>query len=93
MGACTFVTLGKGRTAKEAFRDAVEDARYEHGHGGYTGTIAEKDRFKMVSAPEGLDLREMYNWAYDKAEDCDKWGAAKCVEVKEGWLFFGLASS
>ena len=41
MGACEFGTTSEGATAKEAFKRAVEDAQYEHGHGGYSGTIAE----------------------------------------------------
>jgi len=32
----------KGKTAQEAFDAAVAQARHEYGHGGYTGTIAEK---------------------------------------------------
>lgn len=45
MGATTFETIAFGRTAGEAFDAAVKDALYWHGHGGYTGTIAEKDGF------------------------------------------------
>jgi len=45
MGACDFFTTAKGRTAEEAFRNAVSNAQYQCGHGGYTGTIAEKDSF------------------------------------------------
>jgi len=42
MGACDFYQYGKGKTLREAFDRAVTDAQWEHGHGGYTGTIAEK---------------------------------------------------
>lgn len=45
MGACDFETRGFGKTAQDAFNEAVDRARYEHGHGGYTGTIAEKSEF------------------------------------------------
>jgi hypothetical protein len=50
MGACDFYEVAQGKTAREAFQRAVEDAQYESGHGGYTGTIAEKggDGFKMI---------------------------------------------
>ena len=44
MGASTFLTRATGKTAREAFASATSDARYEHGHGGYTGTIAEKNQ-------------------------------------------------
>lgn len=45
MGADQFSDIGLGKDANEAFRRIVEDARYMYGHGGYTGTIAEKDGF------------------------------------------------
>lgn len=48
MGANTFIHIAEGRTADEAFDRARDDARYEHGHGGYSGSIAEKDRFVMI---------------------------------------------
>jgi len=48
MGADTFTTAAKGGTAQEAFRAAQEEASYWHGHGGYTGTIAEKVDFAMI---------------------------------------------
>lgn len=47
-GAQDFWTVGVGKTADEAFHAAVEKAGYEHGHGGYTGSIAEKDRFVLI---------------------------------------------
>ncbi len=56
MGATEFATKGKGKTATEAFRAAVEEARYWFGHGGYTGTIAEKTGFRVFSVPEGTTL-------------------------------------
>jgi hypothetical protein len=48
MGAETFETFGYGKTAQEAFSVARKDAQYEHGHGGYTGTIAEKQNFTVI---------------------------------------------
>jgi len=42
MGAADFTTIALGKTANEAFSAAIEDALYDYGHAGYTGTIAEK---------------------------------------------------
>jgi len=53
-GADTFETIGQGKTAEEAFQRAREDAAYEHGHGGYTGTIAEKGGFRLFNPPKGV---------------------------------------
>lgn len=51
MGATNFETTATGKTAREAFLNAVNDAHYWHGHGGYTGTIAEKPGFIEFSVP------------------------------------------
>lgn len=48
MGADEFVIMASGRTAAAAFNSAVREAKYENGHGGYTGTIAEKHSFVMI---------------------------------------------
>lgn len=98
MGAQTFQVVKEGETAKEAFKSAVESCRDNYGYGGYTGTIAEKDKFVMVcSDPLTLDA------AWEKIEEildadshkvCDKWGPAGCIPLDDGrWLFFGWASS
>lgn len=56
MGADQFMTTARGRTATEAFKSAVDDARHEHGHGGYTGSIAEKSRFVVIEKGEAAAL-------------------------------------
>lgn len=56
MGADQFVTsVTDCDDAAAAFAIAVERAAWEHGHGGYTGTIAEKDEFITVEPPAGVD--------------------------------------
>lgn len=57
MGANTFSTLSSGKTAQEAFREAVQRALYDYGHRGYTGTIAEKQEFVVIRDTAG-DLSE-----------------------------------
>ena len=96
MGSCDFWTKAEGKTAQEAFNNATETARYESGHGGYTGTIAEKSEFCVVECPVGVgviehcrSLEESGDFPFD-----DKWGPAGCVALTQGhWLFFGAASS
>lgn len=51
MGATTFSTIAAGKTAADAYRTAVDDARHWHGHGGYTGTIAEKSGWVEYTLP------------------------------------------
>lgn len=106
MGANTFMTMGAGKTAAEAFRAAVEQAQYENGHGGYTGTIAEKRSFTVIQlrSLQGLGTpelaakaaREYASKLLDEGDGRidDKWGPAGCIRVDaEKWLFFGWASS
>lgn len=52
MSAITFETLAFGKTADEAFKNAVEEAKHIHGHAGYTGTIAEKTSFEIIPESE-----------------------------------------
>lgn len=48
MGAQTFEQFQTGDDVFAAFERAVEAAAWEHGHGGYTGTLAEKDSFVVI---------------------------------------------
>ena len=52
MGANTFLDTAVGTSAREAFDRLTDQARYEYGHGGYTGTIAEKHGFREFTLPE-----------------------------------------
>ena len=54
MGADQFTAVGYGESANDAFRSEVDNAEWHHGHGGYTGTIAEKHSFPIVKLPEGI---------------------------------------
>ncbi|PAX84305.1 hypothetical protein, partial [Streptomyces albidoflavus] len=62
MGAEGFVTYQAGTDAQKAFEGAVEDARYEYGNRGYTGTIAEKDDFTVVTTTP-MPLNEANEYA------------------------------
>lgn len=103
MGAQEFTEFVYGEDSPEkAFAVAVERAAWEHGHGGYTGTIAEKTGFLMVDdmwAGENPPTVDEALGVVDRAyEDEDhiaqgKWGPAACLTIKGGHLFFGYASS
>lgn len=61
MGSTTFIVQAQGRTAKEAFLNAIDDARHEYGHGMYTGSIAEKESMGMLEIDppkEGVNFDE-----------------------------------
>ena len=84
MGGCDFVNGYVGKLSPEdAFNELVESARHSHGHGGYTGTIAEKDGFIMKECPPRKDPEK---YASEIIEENDKWGPAFCIEVKRSYL-------
>jgi len=101
MGATPFVVVARGRDVLSAFRSAREDALHEHGHGGYTGTIAEKHdvtyggwhlddeaaarRFAIVEL-NADDERSQQRWTKDGPAGAVRFGV-------DGWVFFGLARS
>jgi len=104
-GASDFYVFMKGTDAKRLFRQAQEDAedeaRYDaeeddEEYEGYSGTIAEKNGFKIMGQAETMrDAEKMADKMIDKN---DKWGPAFAIEVKkgirtEGFYFFGYASS
>ena len=96
MGAEPFIIGAMGDSPKAAFQCAVERALYEHGHGGYTGTIAEKDSFVEVDLPEDVDPVSEADRLIDAEDEriSDKWGPAGCFALDERrYLFFGWASS
>lgn len=94
MGAHQFMVRARGKTPKEAFYEAVDQASYEHGHGGYTGTIAEKREFVVIPVPLGEPAARFANRLLDDPRVNDKWGPAGCVHLGDDeYLFFGWASS
>lgn len=102
MGAMTFFTEGSGADVRQAFSEARERAAWEHGHGGYTGTLAEKSEYvvvqdKPLAGSEAVELGGKLIDQRDPRID-DKWGPAGAIAIGEGdtitgWLFFGWASS
>ena len=95
MGADNFGCTGYGKTAREAFQNAREAAQHENGYEGYTGTIAEKDSFKMICVPQGREHMEYIDELFnnDDRRISDKWGPAGCIKIRDGeFCFFGYAS-
>lgn len=97
MGAITFTVTRRGKTAKDAFDDARDDARAEVEDGGYSGTIAEKRTFVMVDVPSDWGGGGAQAFAEVALQSDvriqDKWGPAGCISLGDGkWLFFGWAS-
>ena len=69
MGAEVFYNRGKGTSASEVFKQEREHACYENGHGGYTGTIAEKGGYTMSRKPKDIDADKWIEMVEDFDED------------------------
>jgi len=102
MGGSEFFHIESGKTARIAFKKAVKKALYDHGHNGYTGTIAEKEDFIMIPLPN-LKYDDVEEMAVSYAETLmqerdnrvsDKYGPACCIKIlHDKFLFFGIAQS
>lgn len=101
MGASEFAIESKGKTAAEAFRTATEEARWECGNAGYTGTIAEKSKFKMVTPRVGETTEQCIERCTEDPHhfSSDNAGPAGCIDLGPGeepatrrFVFFGWAS-
>lgn len=79
-GGCGFSVYVPVPDAQKAFREAVEDARHERGHGGYSGTIAEKDGFTIRSRTP-MSRSEANAFVARDEDRNDKWGPAYAVPV------------
>ena len=60
--------------------DLREDARYEHGHGGYTGTIAEDNGRVKVTGFKAKTVREAEDYIDNNAK---KWEDTLAVELED----------
>jgi hypothetical protein len=83
MGATNFSTVSMGKDAAEAFAKARAWAQHMEGHGGYTGTIAEKHGFRLFTlnvAPRNLFEVERYVEALELADAFERQGDAKTAK-------------
>lgn len=96
MGSSSFVQKAKGTSVNDAFYNGRDQAAWEYGHGGYTGTLAEKSEFVIIELPLGKEPEAFAEelMGDDDPRIQDKWGPAGAIDCGNGeWLFFGYASS
>lgn len=104
MGAEFFIHRYAGENPQEALRGAIDQAQYNYGHAGYTGTIAEKIgaipvlHETIATSLEAMDHAEMEHFKDPRIDD--KWGDEVLVipteEKEDGktiYVFAGWASS
>lgn len=105
MGAQSFehtTTAPKATPIKEVFQDLSSGARHEYGHGGYTGTIAEKQSCTLICTVATLQQAQrvvnglMSSWSdtilYREEATAiadDKWGPAGVVRYTDSPTTYG----
>jgi len=102
-GGVDFYDWGAGSDPRKIFNDLQAKAKNERflymdddddddWDEGYSGTIAEKDGFRIRSR-EKMSKREAVKFADKDIDNNDKWGPAFAIPSGNGWLFYGIASS
>jgi len=67
----------------------IERAKYDHGHSGYSGTLAEANGVRQVCNLFDT-TEEACEWL---EEHCEKWGPIVVVSTKTNWIFGAWCSS
>lgn len=101
MGAIPSYATANSADLQTPLQEARAEAAAEHGRGGFSGSIYEKDTFTLIDEPrhpeEAAMERAVELVRADDARISDKWGPAGALRITtrlgdEGWLFFGFAS-
>lgn len=92
MGSCyNEVVLECGSGLKDltvAFENLVKRAAWEHGHGGYTGSFAEKTDGVTV-IPAANDYWDRADAEEHATEHAPKWGPAHAYYLRDGKWYIG----
>ena len=77
------------RQAREKYAELVRERQWDYGHGGYSGTFAEKPELTVRAG----DWTER-DAEQDAADNNDKWGPTFAYRLDTGaWYFTGWCSS
>lgn len=84
MGGTNFSDIGRGKTVGAAFINAVKQAQYDHGHGGYSGTIAEKGDYVESPRPPRWTPEKIERLVWQAIQaDNDDWAKAQGYKLKK----------
>jgi len=100
MGAesfCAEVQVKSDGKIQDAFTKVKRQAQYDHGHAGYTGTIAEKDNWIVRQKEPFATQQDAMDFVEKDQNENDKWGPAFVVSYLHPkglvFVFYGYASS
>ena len=81
MGAQDFCSTAWGETPEAAFREARDQAGFEHGH-GYSGSLAEKHDFVLLTRTFKTS-QDAYAFIRHEIGQNDKWGPAWALRLPD----------
>lgn len=87
MGACDFEDFGYGKNVGEVFARCRDDAAWEHGHGGYTGTIAEKHDYVLIDLPPRVTTRKARSMWFQYSNLQSAKEAIKELQDPNCWMY------
>lgn len=88
--------MGEEISMSEAFNSEVSSAQHYHGHGGYTGTIAEKDGYEDITdkiPPTVSTSEQLIRWMELMDDGRSKWDSSLAAKWEGYYYFVGWASS
>jgi hypothetical protein len=84
MGSQSFTVNSRGKSAKEAYQNAVDDAEHEYGHQqGYSGAINATPGFRDVTKEYKAAKLPLYNYIEKRLEELTKFQGAECICLEE----------
>jgi len=82
MGSQSFTVTSKGKSAKEAYQRAVEEADYEYGHQqGYSGAINATGGFTDVTNKFKASSQSLREYIDNRLDSLTKHQGAECICV------------
>jgi len=93
MGAEFDFQVLEAKTKNDAIKEVkaiIEKCQYDHGHAGYTGTLAEANGCKMEVSMIFNSNAEAEDWLM---ETCQKWEEAIIVQTVNGYCVGAWCSS
>lgn len=93
MGASTETYKVKAKNERELkaeYQALVETCLYDHGHSGYTGTIAESPGLDILKIE--LTTDEAENYIFENAKKWENSLAIKIIDKDNEWLIGGCYS-
>mgnify|MGYP003146508580 FL=1 len=79
------IKVGRYKSAETAYKSAVEDAHWEHGHSGYNGTISTSSGFRMITNHPRYGTKKFWKFYEDKLYDT-KFAKWNCIEITGSML-------